>query len=143
MAGDFVDRDHLVQRASDCVLGAGDGMIKCTGKEWRAFCADLPDCLYFDDCDFPDPCAVRDEDALRFECGVVAVQEGEEYAVPGVITLDEIGKIANGAAVKVETLFRRWKTARTSDTMLVQIPKADAKKFAETMKANKWRVVKS
>ena len=117
-------------------------MIKCTGKEWREFCAALPDCVYFED-DFPDPTTVKDDAALRFEAGIVGIQCGDEYTVPGVLTVDEIGKIANGAEIKVETLFRRWKTAQTSNTLLVQFPKADAEKFAALMKANGWKVVKS
>ena len=116
-------------------------MIKCTGKEWREFCAVLPDCVYFEECD--DPEQYTDAEQLAFEGGYAAHQHGKAWEVPGVLTLAEIERMQAGRMVKVETLFRRWKTAQTSETLLVQIPKADAEKFAALMKANGWKVVKS
>lgn len=117
-------------------------MIRCTGKEWRDFCAALPDCVYFEDCGDPDIYA--DDERLRFEGGYAAMQSDELVAMPGVLSMHELERMRDDAdVINVATLFRRWKTAQASTTLLVQIPKADAEKFAALMKANGWKVVKS
>ena len=110
-------------------------MIRCTGKEWRDFCAALPDCVYFEDCGDPDIYA--DDERLRFEGGYAAMQSDELVAMPGVLSMHELERVRDDAdVINVATLFRRWKTAQASTTLLVQIPKADAEKFAALMKAN-------
>lgn len=115
-------------------------MIKCIGKEWREFCAALPDCIWFDYCDAPE--AFTDTDALKFEGGEACWQSGTLRAVPGVLSTKELEALRDRqAGFSVEMLFRRWKAAQTMATVLVQIPKSDADKFAATMKANKWKVL--
>ena len=117
-------------------------MIKCTGKEWREFCAALPDCVYFEDCESPEE--IQPGDRLHFAGGEVCWQSGTTFAVPGVLTAQELERIRDRRAYfTVECLFKRWQKAQTSETVAVQIPKADAEKFAALMKANGWKVVKS
>lgn len=103
-------------------------MIKCTGQEWREFCAALPDCIWFDYCDAPE--SFTDTDALKFEGGEACWQSGTLREVPGVLSAKELEALRDRqAGFSVETLFRRWKTAQTMATVLVQIAKADMEKF--------------
>jgi hypothetical protein len=104
------------------------------------------DIVAFFDSEWPEGWYV-DDSVLSCSEGGIFSDDNDSVSLPlsDKYNLEEFGYLCSGtgeAGISLTTFFNRWKKEKTTDTMIVEVPKKDRDDAIKLFESNGYKVVK-